>query len=108
MPFTIKALKVYVYSPNLVCDVKLSEKQKDYEVLTIDEFQNKCRFHYIIDEISYNTYLLKNGTVININQINSGIKLLSLSKSKNIIDVFNLRQWCWKRISSTLCQKDNN
>ena len=78
MPFIIKDLKIYVYSPNLAYNVKLSKNQKDYDVLTIDEFQNKCQFHYIIDEISYNTYLLKNGIVININQINSGIKLLTI------------------------------
>ena len=78
MPFAIKALKIYVYSPNLAYDIKLSKSQKDYDVLTIDEFQHKCQFHYIIDEISYNTYLLKNGMIININQINSGIKLLTI------------------------------
>lgn len=78
MPFAIKALKIYVYSPNLAYDIKLSKSQKDYDILTIDEFQHKCQFHYIIDEISYNTYLLKNGMIININQINSGIKLLTI------------------------------
>lgn len=37
MPFTIKALKIHVYSPNLAYDIKLSEKQKDYDILTIDD-----------------------------------------------------------------------
>lgn len=45
MPFIIKDLKIYVYSPNLAYNVKLSKNQKDYDVLTIDEFQNKCQFH---------------------------------------------------------------
>lgn len=32
MPFTINPLNVYVYSPNLAYDIKLSENQKDYDI----------------------------------------------------------------------------
>lgn len=80
MPFTIITpnTKICVYSPNLTYDINFFTKYKDYKMLTIDKFQHKCQFYYIIDEINYNTYLLKNGMVININRINSGIKLLTI------------------------------
>ena len=90
MPFTIPALKIYVYSPNLKYDIELKDKEKNYEKLTIDQFHKKYNFDFIIDEISQNTFLLKSNEIVILKRHNTGIILLEkyLKEKRNRLNYF--------------------
>ena len=73
MPFVIPSFKLYVYSPNLNYDIKMSNEQKDDKILTIYEFQKNNNCDFIIDEILENIFLTKYNQII---KTKSGTKLL--------------------------------
>lgn len=79
MAFYLKPLNVLVISPHIEYskirlhtgpkprpEVTIFEKYKDAEIITIHDFQKRYKCDIIIDEISENTFLTKNNTIIKI------------------------------------------
>lgn len=79
MAFYLKPLNVLVISPHIEYskirlhtgpkpkpEVTIFEKYKDAKIITIHDFQKRYKCDIIIDEISENTFLTKNNTIIKI------------------------------------------
>lgn len=92
MPFVIPSFKLYVYSPNLNYDIKMSNEQKDYKILTIDEFQKNYNCDLIIDEILENIFLTKDNQII---KTKSGTKLLCSVLNMNRTTFSQRRAYGW-------------
>ena len=92
MPFVIPSFKLYVYSPNLNYDIEISNEQKNYKILTIDEFQKKYDCDLIVDEISKNIFLTKDNKII---KTKSGTKLLCSALNMNRTTFSQRRAYGW-------------
>ena len=113
MPFVIPSFKLYVYSPNLNYDIKISNEQKDYKILTIDEFQKKYNCDLIVDEISENIFLTKDNKIV---KTKSGTKLLCSASNMNRTTFSQRRAYGWslseiingKIINKSKTENNNN
>lgn len=113
MPFVIPSFKLYVYSPNLNYDIKMSNEQKDYKILTIDEFQKNYNCDLIIDEILENIFLTKDNQII---KTKSGTKLLCSALNMNRTTFSQRRAYGWslseiineKIINKSKTENNNN